>query len=126
MVQAADISVQDVRNHDSKEFQALDDAKINHHIDRAVDLTNSVYSGQSSTLSVIEGSEAFFTELLAAHRATLSMGGDPTNEGATGGDASYSVVQGSSDDHLAQTRYGREAQNMLRDEQSISVVRSDR
>jgi len=52
------------------------------------------------------------------------MGGDPTSEGATGGDASYSVVQGASDDHLAQTKFGREAMNMLNDEQGIGVVRS--
>ena len=120
----SNLTVADIRELDSKEFQALDDSKVTESLERAKIERNSIYSGQNSTLPTVEGDETEFVKLLAAHHCQMKMGGDPTNESATGGDASYSVVQHDRSDGLLQTRYGRMADDHLRDQQSISVVRS--
>jgi hypothetical protein len=118
------LTVADIREMASTEFNALEDAKVQECLDRAINERQTLYNGQLATLPQVDGNEQDFVKLLAAHHAQMKMGGDPTNEGATGGDASYSVVQHDRSDGLLQTRYGRQASNYLRDEQSIGVVRS--
>ena len=120
------LTVQDIRDVDSKEFTALTDDKVQEALDRAKTERDTIYSGQNSTLPTVRGDETEFVKLLAAHHCQLKMGGDPTNESATGGDASYSVVTNAErSDGLLQTKWGRSADDYLEDQQSISVVRSN-
>jgi len=72
---------------------------------------------------IVDGNTQDFPELLAAHRVQPIEGGDAQSENSAGGDASYSIVQGSTESRLAQTKWGRQALEYLRNDQSIGVVR---
>jgi len=119
----ADITVEDIRQYDAKEFTAIEDSQIQFHIERAIRETENIHDGRVSTMDIVDGNTQDFTELLAAHRVQLIEGGDAQSENSAGGDASYSIVQGSTESRLAQTKWGRQALEYLRNDQSIGVVR---
>jgi len=119
----SDIDVDDIRQYDAKEFTAIEDSQIQFHIDRAIDMTEQIFDGRQSTISVIEGNRDHFTELLTAHRITLIEGGDAQSENSVGGDANYSIVQGNVDNYLEQTKWGREASQYIDHDESTGVVR---
>jgi len=119
----SDITPEDIRNYDAKGFTAIQDDKIQFHIERAIRETETIHDGRVSTLDIVDGNEEDFTELLAAHRVQLIEGGDAQSESSAGGDASYSIVQGNVESRLAQTKWGRQALEYLRNDQSIGVVR---
>lgn len=119
----SNITVDDIRNYSTTDFKSVSDSKIQFHIDRAIRETEQIHNGRMATISIIEGDEQDFTELLAAHRVQLIEGGDPQSESAGAGDANYSIVQGNVESRLAQTKFGRQALEYIRNDQSYGVVR---
>ena len=82
---------------------------------------DSIYSRRMSNLPTLEGDAEIFTNNLAAHKLELIEGGEAQSESGEGGSVSYQ--SGQVDDYLTLTRYGREALNHIRKEESIALIR---
>lgn len=85
---------------------------------------DTIYSGDVATLPTIEGDRDDFVKFLAAHFFELAEGGEAQSENAGGGSVTYNSAQAQTYQGLTQTRYGRTAQQYLRDESGIGIVRT--
>lgn len=90
--------------------------------DMAIRYTNQIVGGSVSRLSEVEGSEADFAHLLWAHLIAM-RNGEAESESQEGGSVSYSRISGELPLDLSETRFGRQAQGYLRDNQSIGVIK---
>jgi len=116
-------TVSDVEALSATSWQQLDNSKKQDLLDfaeRRADLHNA----QISTLPEIEANREDFETLIAAHYWELAAGGEAQSESSSGGSVNYNTVTGETRNAYSQTRYGREAQEYLRDEQSIGIVRT--
>jgi hypothetical protein len=116
------VDIADVEALSAKGWSALPDDKKERLLEAARRERATIYSGQLSRMPVLDGSEDEFIKNLAAHHWELAEGGEPASESQTGGSTSYQQTQ--SDDYLSLTRFGETAKRHLRDEQSISIVRT--
>lgn len=116
------VTVSDVEALDSMGWDQLDNAKKQALLDIAESEAQSLYGGDLSTFSEIEGSTDDFIKYLAAHKWELAEGGETQSESSSGGSVNYNTVTGESTDTLEQTRYGREALKYIREGMSVSFV----
>jgi hypothetical protein len=82
----------------------------------------TIYSGRMSRLPTLEGDSEVFTNNLAAHKLEIREGGQAQSESGEGGSVSYDT--GGVDKYLSLTRYGKTAKRHIRNDDSISAVRS--
>jgi len=98
----------------------------NDHYDRAIKgaITerNSIYSGLMSRTPTLDGDEETFLLNLAAHKLELAEGGQAESENSGNGSVNYH--SGQPDDYLTLTRFGQTALRHVRNDESISIVRS--
>lgn len=118
------VTIAEVESLSSDSWQQLGDAKKNDLLNIASAQADSIYSGDVATLPTIEGDRDDFVKFLAAHMWELAEGGEAQSESAGGGSVTYNSAQAQTYQGLTQTRYGRTAQQYLRDESGISVVRT--
>lgn len=83
---------------------------------------DTLYSDKMSRLPTLDGDAEVFLLNLAAHKMELAEGGEATNESGQGGNASFN--SGQVEDYLTLTRFGRTAKRHIRNEESLSAVRS--
>lgn len=88
----------------------------------AISERETLYSDQMSRLPTLDGDAEYFTLNLAAHKLELASGGEAQSESGEGGSVSY--VTGNVEDYLSLTRYGKTALRHVREDDSISAVRS--
>jgi len=117
------VTQSDVEALSATSWQQLDDSKKQDLLDFA-DRRAKLHDGSVSTLPEIEGNRDDFVTLIAAHFWELAAGGEAQSESSSGGSVNYNTVTGETRNSYSQTRYGREAQEYLRDEQSIGIVRT--
>ena len=75
-----------------------------------------------SRLPTLEGDAEVFTNQLTAHKLELVEGGEAQSESGEGGSVSYQ--SGSVDEYLSLTRYGETALRHIRNDESVSAIRS--
>lgn len=103
-------------------WQALDGTKKDNLIDIATRQVDDLYSGRVATLGEIEGDTDDLKKLVSAHLFELAEGGEAQSESSTGGSVNYNTVTGETYAGWSETRYGRQALEYIRDEQSIGLV----
>lgn len=116
------VDVSDVEALDSTGWQSLDAVTKQELLEAAKQERDTMYSGRNARLPTLDGDEDIFIANLAAHKFELAEGGEAQSESQTGGSTSYQQSQ--SEDYLSLTRFGQTAKRHLRDEQSISIVRT--
>lgn len=114
----------DVEALDKTGWTQLSNAKKDEMLGIAERQAQDIYSGRSSTLSLIEGNVDDFTKFLTAHLWEQAEGGEPQSESSEGGSVNFNTVTGETYDDLTSTRYGRVAKSYLRDGSQISAVRT--
>lgn len=82
----------------------------------------TLYSDRMSRLPTLEGDAQVFSYNLAAHKLEIREGGEAQSESGEGGSVSYQ--SGGVDDYLSLTRYGKTALRHIRNDESISAIRS--
>jgi hypothetical protein len=82
----------------------------------------TLYTDKMARLPTLDGDAEVFLLNLSAHKMELAEGGETTNESGEGGNANYQT--GQVEDYLTLTRFGRTAKRHVRDEESLSAVRS--
>jgi hypothetical protein len=82
----------------------------------------TLYSDKMARLPTLDGDAEIFLLNLSAHKMELAEGGEATNESGEGGNASFQT--GQVEDYLTLTRFGRTAKRHIRNEESLSAVRS--
>jgi len=120
-------TVSDVREVDSQGWEAVypNDPDIQTFIDDAEDFTDTIYNGRVATLPQLEGPRDLFVKLVAAHFAELGQGGEAQSENSSGGSVNYQINNPETTfSSLQETRYGRMADELLRDQQGIGIVRT--
>lgn len=100
--------------------RAMTDAEADALVQQANRLADDAYAGRLATLTQLEGDEADFKALLAAHFWTLREG-EAQSENQSGGSISYNLTTGSLEDGLTETRWGRMATTYLRSNASVAV-----
>jgi hypothetical protein len=103
-------------------FQQLGRHRKAQAIRSSIGERNTLYTDKMSRLPTLDGDAEVFLLNLAAHKMTLAEGGEATNESGEGGNASYQT--GQVEDYLTLTRFGRTAKRHIRNEESLSAVRS--
>jgi hypothetical protein len=88
----------------------------------AIGERNTLYTDKMSRLPTLDGDAEIFLLNLSAHKLEIAEGGEATNESGEGGNASYQT--GQVEDYLTLTRFGRTAKRHIRNEESLSAVRS--
>ena len=88
----------------------------------AIGERNTLYSDKMTRLPTLDGDAEIFLLNLSAHKMELAEGGEAQSEGGEGGNVSYQ--SGGVDDYLTLTRFGRTAKRHIRNEESLSAVRS--
>jgi hypothetical protein len=116
------VTIEDVEALDSKSWQSLTDEKKQQLLEDARRESRTLYTGQVARMPTLEGDKDIFVKNLAAHKWELAEGGESQSESQTGGSTSYQQSQ--ADDYLTLTRFGETAKRHVRDEQSISIVRT--
>lgn len=114
----------DVEKLSSTGWSQLSDTKKDELLNVASNQADTIYSGDVATLPTIQGDRDDFVQFLAAHFFELAGGGEAQSEGAGGGSVTYNTASAQSYQGLTQTRYGRTAQQYLRDESGIGIVRT--
>jgi hypothetical protein len=114
----------DVEKLDSKSWSQLPDNHKDELLNIAERQASDIYGGDVSTLSIIEGNRDDFVKYLAAHLWELAEGGEAQSESSTGGSVNYNTVTGNPMSSLTETRFGRVAQEYVRDESGIGLVRT--
>ena len=117
-------TIAEVESLSNMGWQGLDDTLKQDLLDISEREADTIYSGQTSTLSILEGNRDDFIKYLAAHKWEQAEGGEAQSENAGGGSVTYNTVTGEIPKGLSETRYGRTALEYIRDEMSISVVRT--
>jgi hypothetical protein len=118
------VSISDVEALDSTGWSALDSTNKQALLDMAERQADRLYSGKLSTVSEVEGDRDDLIKLIAAHKFELAEGGEAQSENGGGGSVTYNTVTGETNSSLTQTRYGREALELMRQRQSIGIIRS--
>lgn len=118
------VSVSDVENLDSMGWQSLGSTQKQDLLEIAEREADSIYSGDTSTISILEGNRDDFIKYLAAHKWEQAEGGEAQSENAGGGSVTYNTVTGDVLKGLSETRFGRTAMEYLRSEQSFGIVRT--
>jgi len=113
---------QEVKYLTSTGFTQLSDERMDRAIKGAISERSTIYSDNMARFPTLDGDAEEFTLNLAAHKAQLAEGGQPQSESGEGGSTSYQ--QGQVEDYLDQTIPGRTAKRLVRDEQSLGIVRS--
>lgn len=88
----------------------------------AISERDTLYSGRMSRTPTLDGDGEVFGRNLAAHKLELAEGGEPQSESGEGGSVNYQ--SGQVEDYLDLTRYGKTALRHVRNDESISIVRS--
>jgi hypothetical protein len=88
----------------------------------AIGERNTLYTDKMARLPTLDGDAEIFLLNLSAHKLEIAEGGEATNESGEGGNASYQT--GQVEDYLTLTRFGRTAKRHIRNEESLSAVRS--
>jgi hypothetical protein len=83
---------------------------------------STLYSDKMTRLPTLDGDAEVFLLNLSAHKMELAEGGQATSESGEGGNANYQT--GQVEDYLTLTRFGRTAKRHVRNEESLSAVRS--
>lgn len=83
---------------------------------------DSLYSERMSRLPTLKGDAEYFTLFLSAHKLELVEGGEAQSESGEGGSVSYQ--SGNVDEYLSLTRYGKTALRYIRNDESLSAIRS--
>lgn len=117
------VTVSDVEQLSSTGFSQLSQGRKDALLADAQREAETIYSGRMSRTPTLDGDQDVFIKNLAAHKYELAEGGQAENENAQGGSASY-TTGGSVDGYLDLTRFGRTAKRHIRNEESISIVRS--
>lgn len=117
------VAIEDVEKLDSKSWSQLPDSHKTEMLNIAENRADTMYGGDASTLSIIEGNRDDFVKYLTAHLWELAEGGEAQSESSTGGSVNYNTVTGETMNSLTQTRYGREALEYL-DRGGVGIVRS--
>ena len=115
-------SIADVEALAKNGWTNLPDSKKQALLDIAEREANQLHEGKVSTISIIEGNRDDFIKYVAAHKWEQATGGEAQSEAAGGGNITYNTVTGEVFNSLSETRYGRNALEYLRDENSIGVV----
>ena len=113
-----------VERQSSTGFSQLSDDRKDELIRAALGERDTLYSDRQSRLPTLDGDAETFSLLLAAHKWELAEGGEAQSESGEGGSVSYRGGNGAPEDTLASTRFGRQALSHVRDDESISIVRS--
>lgn len=111
-----------VENVSSTGWSQLSDSRKDELIRQALGERDTLYSSRMSRLPTLDGDAEVFSVNLAAHKWELSEGGEAQSESGEGGSTSFKTTQG--EDYLELTRFGRTAMRHVRNEESISIVRS--
>lgn len=120
------VTISDVEQISSTNWEHLDQTTKQALLDDAEGAKDDIYSARVSHIPTLAGDADRFVKYLAAHKWTLAEGGETQSMSQTGGNVNYNLASADAVDNLSHTRYGREAKKMLRDEQSIGIVRTDR
>ena len=119
------VTVQDVENYASTQWQQLDGDVKQEMLDLAESLISNQFSERVSSLPNFRGDKDYGTKLLTAHMWELAQGGEAQSENTEGGSVTYNTVTGNPVESLQETRYGRLFRDQfLFDEQGVGVVRS--
>ncbi len=102
-------------------FTQLSDGRIDRAIKGALGERDTMYSGRMARFPTLDGDAEEFSLNLAAHKAQLAEGGQPQSESGEGGSTSYQL--GQVEDYLDQTIFGQTAKRMVRNEESLGIVR---
>jgi len=116
------ITIADVEDLSSTGFSQLSDGRKQALLDDAKRESETIYSGRMSRTPTLDGDRDVFIKNLAAHKYQIASGGEPESENAEGGSASFKSISG--DGYLDLTKFGQTAKRHVRDEESISIVRS--
>jgi len=117
------ITISDVEQLSSTGFTQLSDGRKQSLLDDAVRESETIYSGRMARTPTLDGDRDVFVKNLAAHKMELAEGGQAESENAQGGSANY-TTGGGGDSYLDLTRFGRTAKRHIRNDESISIVRS--
>jgi hypothetical protein len=113
-----------VERQSSTGFSQLSDGRKDELIRQALGERDSLYTERQSRLPTLDGDAETFSLLLAAHKWELAEGGEAQSESGEGGSVSYRGGNVGGEDALASTRFGRQALSHVRDDESISAIRS--
>lgn len=100
----------------------LSDSRKDELIREAIGERETLYSERMSRLPTLDGDAEVFSLNLARHKWELAEGGEAQSESGEGGSVSYQ--SGSVDEYLSLTRYGETALRHIRNDESISAIRS--
>ncbi len=112
----------DVESLDAHGWSNLSDTRKDRAIKDALGERETLYNDRMSRMPTLDGDEETFLLNLTAHKLELAEGGQSESESGEGGSANYQT--GQVEDYLDLTRYGRTAKRHIRNEESISIVRS--
>lgn len=104
---------------------ALSTSKRDSLVSIAETLTDKVFAGRTGRSTIIEGDKEDFAKYVAAHLWELSEGGEQQSTNQTGGSVNYDHLRTDALTTLGETRFGRVALMMIREEASVGVVRTD-
>jgi len=113
----------DVEELSAKGWQNLSDSRIDRAIKGAIAERNTIYVGDMARTPTLDGDLETFLLNLSAHKCEIAEGGQAESESSEGGSSNY-TSGGSVEGYLDLTRYGRTAKRHVRNEESISIVRS--
>lgn len=123
MVEAADLTLDDLDAVYPKR-QLENQTSLDRLKRMAVNLTNNVYGGATRGTAEIEGDPEDFAVLVWAHYLALREG-EPSSESQSGGSVAYARAQGGDTAGLSETRFGRQAQNLLGDNASVGIEKAN-
>lgn len=118
------VTNQDVEKLSSTGWSKLEDDKKTELREIAERQKDALYTDRVSTLPELVGNSDDFVKFLSAHLYELAEGGEAQSESATGGSVNYNTVTGDLLSTLTETRYGRVANSMLRNQASVGLVRT--
>lgn len=104
---------------------ALSTSKRDDLVSIAESLTEDVFGGRTGRNTIIEGDENDFAKYVAAHLWEQAEGGEPSGQTQTGGSVNYQHLTDNLQGSLGDSRFGRIALMFIREDASVSVVRSD-
>lgn len=121
-VEAADLTLDDLDAVYPKR-QLENQTSLDRLKSMAVNLTNEVYGGVTRGTAEIEGNQEDFALLVWAHFLALREG-EPSSESQSGGSVAYARAQAGDDHGLGETRYGRQAMNLLGSKASLGIEKA--
>lgn len=114
--------IADVEDLSSTGWSQLSRGRKASAVREAIAERETLYSDRMSRLPTLEGDAEVFTNSLAAHKMELREGGQAQSESGEGGSVSYDT--GNIDDYLTLTRYGKTALRHIRNDESVSAIKS--